>query len=599
MVMQVAHVVAQRERDVQVMKTIRSAVLVLTTLLSAVAIGCSSEPEVVVVEKEVIREVPVEVEVEKIVEVEVVKEVPVEVEKIVEVEKEVPVPAAASTPVARATATPALRATATPVSTATPALRATATPVSTATPAPTDVLLLAGHREKGNRYNDNVWQYSHLPALGFSEGIPITVTRYSTPSVSEYGGVVAARIPEGSGMSEIHSYVYSGGNAAVFVDTCDTDDAERLQADFRVTCAKMPSRDYRIQGSGEQFAPFWGGLTISLFDSIVRVQLLPGQSEFTCIEAWDEESGTFCSALYGSVGKGNVIFMISGLDPGCTYPRKCPNNILSDEYINHYDNKEAASRLLHWLVQTDTESRSQSSQLETKFEAASVLARFSTTSAVEGEERANAVGEIIAQYGSGSPDGSRVLDLLHTIAPELSIDERRRAAADLERISAGDEWGEGETAEGVFYLAALITGDEPNPGERIEAAHEMVALYEAGELDADRGLELMNTIAPDLSINERRQAAAALAKLSADDDWDHADRMTAASEVFRLVTGVPLDAGARLGAAVDLAGVGARIFDTEDSFDDREIESATKIIKQSLTGQLTTESLQRILGSGN
>ena len=350
MVMQVAHVVAQRERDVQVMKTIRSAVLVLTTLLSAVAIGCSSEPEVVVVEKEVIREVPVEVEVEKIVEVEVVKEVPVEVEKIVEVEKEVPVPAAASTPVARATATPALRA--------------TATPVSTATPAPTDVLLLAGHREKGNRYNDNVWQYSHLPALGFSEGIPITVTRYSTPSVSEYGGVVAARIPEGSGMSEIHSYVYSGGNAAVFVDTCDTDDAERLQADFRVTCAKMPSREYRIQGSGEQFAPFWDGLTISLFDSIGIVQLLPGQSGFTCIEAWDEESGTFCTALYGRVGKGRVIFMISPLAPGCTYPRHCPENILSDEYINHYDHKEAASSLLHWLVGTDTESRTQSSQLD-------------------------------------------------------------------------------------------------------------------------------------------------------------------------------------------------------------------------------------------
>lgn len=583
MVMQVAHVVAQRERDV--MRTIRSGVLVLTTLLSAVAIGCSSEPVEVVVEKivevEVIKEVPVEVVVEKV----------VEVEKIVEVVKEIEV--------AETSSIPALRATAMPVPIATPAPRATATPVPTATPAPTDVLLLALYGEKGNRYSDYSWAYSHLPALGFSNGIPITVTRYETPNVSDYAGVLVARVPEWGGMSEVHSYVYSGGNAAVFVDTCDTDDAENLQADFGITCAKMPSRDYRIQGSGEQFAPFWDGLTISLFGAIVRVQLLPGQSEFTCIEAWDEESGTFCSALYGSVGKGNVIFMISGLDPYCTYARDCPDNILNDRYINHYDHKEAASRLLRWLVRTDTESRSQSSQLETKFEAASVLARFSTTSAVEGEERANAVGEIIAQYGSGSPDGSRVLDLLHTIAPELSIDERRRAAADLERISAGDEWGEGETAEGVFYLAALITGDEPNPGERIEAAHEMVALYEAGELDADRGLDLMNTIAPDLSINERRQAAAALAKLSTDDDWDHADRMTAASEVFRLVTGVPLNAEQRMGATVDLAGVGAKLFDTEDEFDDSEIDAATSIIKQALKGDLTTESLQRILGSGN
>ena len=233
------------------------------------------------------------------------------------------------------------------------------------------------------------------------------------------------------------------------------------------------------------------------------------------------------------------------------------------------------------------------------FDAASALARFSTADPKEGEERADAVGQTIKQYQSGDVDQARVLDLLQTIAPELSIAERREAADKLARISADDQWDEGETAEGVFYLASLITGDEPNPGERIEAAHEMVALYEAGDLDAETSLGLMDTIAPSLSVNERRQAAAALAKLSAEDDWDHADRMAAASEVFRLVTGVPLDAEARIGAAADLAGVGVRIFDTDDSFDDSEIESATEIIKQSLTGERTSESLQKILGSGD
>ena len=44
----------------------------------------------------------------------------------------------------------------------------------------------------------------------------------------------------------------------------------------------------------------------------------------------------------------------------------------------------------------------------------------------------------------------------------------------------------------------------------------------------------MNTVPPGLSINKRRQAAAALAKLSSDIGWDAADRMRAASEVFRL-----------------------------------------------------------------
>ena len=192
-----------------------------------------------------------------------------------------------------------------------------------------------------------------------------------------------------------------------------------------------------------------------------------------------------------------------------------------------------------------------------------------------------------------------MLNLLHTVAPELSISERRNAADELSRISADDQWDENETAEGVFYLAAFITGDEPNPGERIEAAHEMVALYETGDLDADNALGLMDTIAPSLGVNERRQAAAALARLSADDDWDDADRMEAASEVFRLVTGVPLNAEERMGAAVDLTGVGVKVFDTDGSFNDRDIDNATEIIKQSLTGELTSESLERILGFGN
>ena len=59
--------------------------------------------------------------------------------------------------------------------------------------------------------------------------------------------------------------------------------------------------------------------------------------------------------------------------------------------------------------------------------------------------------------------------------------------------------------------------------------------------------------------------------------------------------GVPLDAEGRWGA-VDLTGVGMKILDTDYSFEDRDIEAATEIINRSLTGKLTTESLQSILG---
>ena len=255
-------------------------------------------------------------------------------------------------------------------------------------------------------------------------------------------------------------------------------------------------------------------------------------------------------------------------------------------------------RLLYYFDESLLDPRNTSPASNISFDAASVLARFSTTNPDEGEARADAVGELIEQHNSSNPDNARVLDLLHTIAPELSIAERRQAAEKLAQISADNQWDEGDTAEGVFYLASLITGDEPNPEERIEAAHEMVALYEAGDLDAETSLDLMDTIAPGLSINQRRQAATTLAKLSADGDWDHDDRMSAASEVFRLVTGVPLDAEARMGAAVDLTGVGMKIFDTDDSFEDEDIDTATEIIKKSLTGELTTEGLQSILGGG-
>ena len=233
------------------------------------------------------------------------------------------------------------------------------------------------------------------------------------------------------------------------------------------------------------------------------------------------------------------------------------------------------------------------------FDTASVLARFSTDDPFEGEARADAVGEIIAQYESGDADDARVLELLHTIAPEVSIEERRQAAYELTRISADGHWSEAETFAAVQHLAAVVTGDEVNAKERIAAANEMVDLYEAGDLDADHALNLLDTIAPGLSINERRQASASLARVSNDGDWDHMDRVEAANEVFRLVTGVPLNAEGRIDAAVDLTGAGIKIFDTEDNFDDRDIDNATEIIKQTISGELTTDSVQSILGFGN
>ena len=87
-------------------------------------------------------------------------------------------------------------------------------------------------------------------------------------------------------------------------------------------------------------------------------------------------------------------------------------------------------------------------------------------------------------------------------------------------------------------------------------------------------LDLMDIIAPGLGANEPGLAADALMELSLADGWDNNDRVAAASEVFRLVTGVP--------AGVDLAGLGVRIFGSEGQWSDRDILAATSVFKQAM-----------------
>ena len=120
-------------------------------------------------------------------------------------------------------------------------------------------------------------------------------------------------------------------------------------------------------------------------------------------------------------------------------------------------------------------------------------------------------------------------------------------------------------------------------------------LFEAGELELWQALDLMGIIAPGLGINERGLDADALMELSIADGWDNNDRVAVASEVFRLVTGVPLDVEARIGAGVDLAGLGVRIFGS-GTVERPGCPAATSVIKQAMEGRLTPESLAGILG---
>lgn len=81
-----------------------------------------------------------------------------------------------------------------------------------------------------------------------------------------------------------------------------------------------------------------------------------------------------------------------------------------------------------------------------------ILARFYTSNPLEGEERADAEAEIIAQHASGATDTTRVLALLHVVAPHLPADARRDFAEDLAAKSKDGSWDEHEVADAVFFL---------------------------------------------------------------------------------------------------------------------------------------------------
>ena len=584
-----------------------------------------------VVEVEVIKEVPVEVE--KIVKVEVVKEVPIEVEKVVEVVKEVPVEKIVEVVV---TATPTHHS------------AATATPIPTATefpPKDTRVTLSAGWnhtcalRESGDVvcWGDNKNGRTSPPGgryISISAGAAHTCGLRENGSAACWGhnGYGQTNAPGGRFTS-----IYTGR-----VHTC------ALREDGKVVC-------WGNNFSGESAPP--SGRFTSISTGSSHTCALRGNGSVLC---WgynefgqaESPSGRFTSIDAGGNhtcvlrGNGTGLCWGSGISGVVDIDGPFTSISVGDGYTCALDSKGEAvcwgrsdegqtsapsgrftsisagkqhtcglresGEIVCWgdneygqssppdgrFAQPSARAQSGQSAAAASFDAASILASFSTTDAAEGEARANAASEIIAQYESGDADVQRVTELMNKLAPELSADERRRAVNNLSRLADGGEWDKRKTSDAVEQLAVIITGNEVSGAQRIAAAKDLVDLYDKGELDGDRALGLLDVIAAELSIEERRQAAGALAKLSADSDLRGVDKMAAAGEVFRLVTGVPLNAEQRVGAAVDLAGLGVRVFG-QGQFDDQEVDNAVTIIKDALSGNLTSGSLSNILGFGN
>ena len=229
-------------------------------------------------------------------------------------------------------------------------------------------------------------------------------------------------------------------------------------------------------------------------------------------------------------------------------------------------------------------------------DAAILLARFSATEKQESFERGQAAEELKMWFHSRELDVDRALNLLNTITPEASINERREAAINLARLSQTENRNEGNTAEAAHELVMLITGDALDAHRRISAAAELARRSAEGGLDTEGTLDLLRQVAPELSFEKRREAANDLIRLWNAEEWDDETTEQIAESGFRVLTGGELNYEKRQDAVVDLAGEAVKGI-MGDEYEANDVDAATEIIKKGLSGELDEETISNFLNS--
>ena len=237
-----------------------------------------------------------------------------------------------------------------------------------------------------------------------------------------------------------------------------------------------------------------------------------------------------------------------------------------------------------------------------EMDTAALLARLSATDDAESERRADAAAELRTRFDNRELDSGRALDLLDTIAPGASINDRREAADKLARLSAASgDWNAEQRTEAANELFRLITGNEPDAERRVEAAREMATRFDKGDLEAKDALELMERISPGTAIKTRAEALGSIAaRFGEGGDWGHEDARGFADDLNRLAFGDELNLEKRGRAAVDLASEGVK-FIGGDSYDDDErkaLDDSGRLIKEAIFGdsQSLSDTVSDILG---
>ena len=262
-----------------------------------------------------------------------------------------------------------------------------------------------------------------------------------------------------------------------------------------------------------------------------------------------------------------------------------------------YARAYADTRYVAGLSEEHARGNAEEANSESSLAAVIVLAMYSTTDDAEADRRAASAREITTYLGRGDMDNDTALGLLAHIVPGASIDERVEAASRLASIS---DDGDGEltpeqTMEVANELTRLITGHGIDAEQRAGAAREMVRLSQSGELNADNAAELMDTIAPEWSITERKEALGYLAWQFSEGDWDADSAQRTAEEGYTLITGGEIQIERRVEATVELVGEGLKRYGG-DSYDDEGVDQAVALTQGAIRGDLTMDSISNILG---
>ena len=237
--------------------------------------------------------------------------------------------------------------------------------------------------------------------------------------------------------------------------------------------------------------------------------------------------------------------------------------------------------------------------ISSPIDAVVVLVMYSTTDSAEADRRAASIREMTTYLRRDDMDDDTLLDLLNDIAPEASIDERAEAATRLATFQATSDGKliQEQTLHAANELTRLIIGHGIDAEQRAEAAREMVRLSQSGELNGDNAAELMETIAPEWSVEERREALGYLAWQFSEGEWDADSVQRTAEEGYTLLTGGEIQLERRMEASVGLAAEGLKQYGG-DSYDDAGVDKAAALMQEAIGGDLSVDTVTNILGIG-